>query len=129
MNTCAPEEAVILCDKGWIRVCGPMHCPSRVEITKTIDRTRADTAVFKVPLPKTQFKLNFPNSEGMIYQVKHVEECLSKGLLESPVYPLQEALCVAKVSDAFISAMGIQYPANITSVQPIVPSSMHCSIA
>ena len=47
--------------------------------------------------PKPGF--SYPHGEGMLYEARHVEECLARGLLESPLYPLDETLVVAQIMD------------------------------
>ena len=65
--------------------------------------------VFEEALPAVPVPVNFPNSEGMVYQVQHVEKCLSEGRTESPLYPLSETITVAKVLDSFLSNVGVDY--------------------
>jgi predicted dehydrogenase len=43
-----------------------------------------------------------PNGRGMQHQALHFEECLSKGLKESPILPLGESVQIMKAMDAVI---------------------------
>jgi len=110
IQSVAPEETVIACEKGYIRLCAPAHCPTRMEVAEADARGFTPAEIFEVALPEVPGKVNFPNSEGMLYQVQHVEECLGKGLLESPEYPLDETLVLAAISDQFLAAVGVVHP-------------------
>ncbi|XP_059238500.1 trans-1,2-dihydrobenzene-1,2-diol dehydrogenase isoform X3 [Mustela nigripes] len=63
------------------------------------------------PLPPTPGKeFNFPNGAGMVYEAKHVRECLRKGLKESPVMPLVESELLADILEEVRKAIGVTFP-------------------
>jgi hypothetical protein len=46
----------------------------------------------------------------MQYQAIHVEECINKGLLESPIMSLKESVEIMGVMDNLRKQIGIKYP-------------------
>lgn len=109
VNAVYPEETVIFCEKGYLKICSPAHAPTRLEVYESAGRSNQLVEVFEEALPAVPVPVNFPNSEGMVYQVQHVEKCLSEGRTESPLYPLSETITVAKVLDSFLSNVGVDY--------------------
>ncbi len=51
-------------------------------------------------------------STGFQYEARSVQECLQKGLRESPIMPLEETLKIAQTMDALREAWHIQYPSD-----------------
>jgi predicted dehydrogenase len=51
---------------------------------------------------------------GYQYQIRHVQDCLRKGLTESPVMTHQDTLDLMEVLDAIRKKAGIRYPADQT---------------
>ena len=49
---------------------------------------------------------------GYIHEADHVEECLSKGLTESPLIGLEESLLNMKIMDTVRQQHGIVYPGD-----------------
>ena len=113
------ETAEILCEKGSLRIETPAHAPTKL---KVVDRTADpfarpgsgcfDEKVLEFPLEKLPYhswklqpSLSYPHGEGMMYEAQHVEECLAKGLLESPLYPLDETLVVAQIMDEYLQVI------------------------
>merc|ERR1712176_1726600 len=106
------ETLQITCEKGSICVDAPAHAPTKMSI---IDRTEDPSArpgsgnvpheVFEEPLKLLPYHawaeprpaLSYPHGEGMTYEARHVEECLAQGLLESPLYTLNDTLLVAQI--------------------------------
>jgi hypothetical protein len=46
---------------------------------------------------------------GYVHQFAHVQECLAKGLTESPVMPLDDTLAVMDVLDRAMDLLGAQH--------------------
>jgi len=107
-----PEELTVICEKGNVRFHGPAHCPTQIVVTKVAGRGESQEEVFTFPLPQCPAgcKRNFPNSEGMLYQVQEVEKCLQGGLLECPEYTLDESLVVSQIMDVYRKQVGVKYP-------------------
>lgn len=115
-----PSELKILCERGMIQVDGPSHCPTRMRIVRATGRTETAEEVIEEPLPvyprgpehcggRTTM---YPNSEGLVYEVQEVEECLRQGLKESPVLPLEESLALVAIMDKVRAELGVVYPAD-----------------
>jgi len=122
------ETAEIICEKGSLRVETPAHAPTKL---KVVDRTAdpfarpgsgcCEEEVVEFPLEELPYHtwahprpgLSYPHGEGMMYEARHVEECLSKGLLESPWYPLDETLVVAQIMDDCLHQINRPSPANL----------------
>ncbi|XP_044112863.1 trans-1,2-dihydrobenzene-1,2-diol dehydrogenase isoform X2 [Neovison vison] len=88
--------------KGMAQVLEPCWCPTELVV-------KGEHKEF--PLPPTPGKeLNFPNGAGMVYEAKHVRECLRKGLKESPVMPLVESELLADILEEVRKAIGVNFP-------------------
>ena len=49
-------------------------------------------------------------SEGYQYEVRHIGDCVKRGLKESPLIPLQESLDIITTCDAIRAQWGLVYP-------------------
>jgi len=115
-----PGELKILCERGMIIVDGPSHCPTRARVVKATSRTETTEEVIEEALPVYPTgpehcggrAVNYPNSEGLVYEVQEVERCLREGLKESPVFPLEESLAVVGIMDRVRAELGVVYPAD-----------------
>ncbi|KAM6223621.1 trans-1,2-dihydrobenzene-1,2-diol dehydrogenase [Rhynchocyon petersi] len=87
--------------KGMAQVLEPCWCPTKLVVKGELK---------EYPLPPVQAKLNFTNGAGMIYEAKHVRECLRKGLKESPVIPLAESELLADILEEVRKAIGVTFP-------------------
>ena len=54
--------------------------------------------------------MNFSKSEGFVYAAKHVEECLSASLCESPNWTLAETVECTRIMDQARKILGVKYP-------------------
>lgn len=50
---------------------------------------------------------------GYQYEIRHVQECLRKGLNESPVMSLEDSLLLMEILDTIREKAGIKYPADV----------------
>lgn len=113
------ETCDIVCEKGRLRIETPAHAPTKLSV---VDRTADPFArpggfeeeqVMEFPLqelpyhswPEPRVSLSYPHGEGMMYEVQHVEECLTKGFSESPLYTLDETLVVARIMDEYLQIL------------------------
>uniref|UniRef100_A0A8C7STZ7 Trans-1,2-dihydrobenzene-1,2-diol dehydrogenase n=1 Tax=Oncorhynchus mykiss TaxID=8022 RepID=A0A8C7STZ7_ONCMY len=95
-----PNDATISGTTGTIRVLGPMHCPTTLEVNgKTT----------QYPLPEPSLPLNFTNSTGLRYEAEEVRQCLLKGLKESPRMSQADSLLLAEVMDEARRQVGVVY--------------------
>jgi len=115
------ETTEITCEKGSLLIDTPAHAPTRLKI---VDRTgnpyarpgsdEAPTELFETSLSDLPYHkwrdprpaLSYPHGEAMMYEARHVEECLQKGLRESPLYPLSETLIVAEIMEECLRQIG-----------------------
>ena len=108
------EELIINGTKGRIKINSPMHCPTSIELYKTVGREQKLVETKEYPLDNVaNFRYPkdfiFPNSEAFIYEIEHVTECLDKGLIESPLYKWHEALLNIKISDEIRKQIGLKF--------------------
>jgi len=89
------SEGRIFMDGDWWR-------PKRVVLTKGVKDILYYSEEFEV------FEDNY-ESTGFQYEAAHVTECISKGLKESPVMPLDESLAIAKAMDLLRKDFGVIY--------------------
>jgi predicted dehydrogenase len=94
----SPKEAIILGTEGRITLHSAWHKSDRV----TLRLNSGTEEVFSFP----------HEGNGFEYQVRHVTECLQKGLTESPLMTHGLSLAMAEVSDEVRRQCGIRYPAD-----------------
>merc|ERR1719229_266431 len=102
LTTNTPEQAMVICSKGHLRLHGPAHCPTQITVSKEVSRGNFTEETHSFDLPKSVegIQVNFPNSEGFLYEVQAVERALREGLLECAEFSLEESLVVVKIMDA-----------------------------
>jgi myo-inositol-1-phosphate synthase len=100
-----PEDTHLIGDKGNVHIHPPAHCPSKVTITEVCTASEGSGRVgnktvaktYEFPLPTVTGTVNYPNSEGFVYQIAAVQRCVAAGLLECPQAPLDEAVVAIDV--------------------------------
>ncbi|CAE7555240.1 Dhdh [Symbiodinium sp. CCMP2592] len=113
LRAVTPERACIMFDGGYLTIEGPAHTPTSVTVSRSDGaRGKVEPETFTVPLPSLTngLTVNYPCSEGMVYEVEAVEACLKAGQLECQEYPLDESLAVLRIMDAFRQQVGVSYP-------------------
>jgi predicted dehydrogenase len=80
---------------GWIDLPAFMHCPSSLTVTTSDGSERLDAS----------YKGN-----GLRFEIEEVHRCLSEGLVESPIMPLDETLELAATLDDIRAQLGVVYP-------------------
>jgi len=110
-----PEQSLVICEKGHVRIFGPAHCPTQILVAFEEGRGkfREETHTFDLPACPEGFSMNYTNSEGLMYQVQEVEKCLQDGLLESPKYSHEESLVIVRIMDAYRKQVGVRYPFDV----------------
>ena len=101
LRAVTPENSVIMFDRGYIRIEGPAHTPTRITIFRSSGgRGDLTSESLDSPLPKMLpgLSVNYPHSEGMVHQVEAIEKCIQEGKLECPEYPLEESLVIAQLA-------------------------------
>jgi hypothetical protein len=80
---------------GWIDPPAFMHCPSYLTVTTSAGSERIDGSY---------------EGNGLRFEIEEVHRCLSEGLLESPIMPLDETLDLAATLDGVRAQLGVVYP-------------------
>jgi predicted dehydrogenase len=89
-------EAFIYGKKGTIHIHTRWHEPTSFSLIKEDGRP-----------------VNYPfewTTNGYSYEAKEVMRCISEGLTESPLWPLQKTLDLMSLLDAIRSEIGLKYP-------------------
>ena len=63
-----------------------------------------EPSTVEYPLPATG-QMNFMNSQGFVYEIRHVKECLDQGLPESPVMPLEATIRIAVLHEKILKGL------------------------
>lgn len=88
IETDSPQSAWIAGTKATLEVQRPIFASSRLTLRRS-DGSIADSKDFTEHSPAT----------GLGWEAAHVAQCLSEGLLESPVMPLHDSLAIADTMD------------------------------
>lgn len=100
-TTNLPTQAEINGTKGNITLTSRFYEPSAViQLSKQIPYEREIIPIEKDP------------GFGYQYEARHVNECLKKGLIESPVMKHSDTLTLIEIMDAIRMKAGIKYPAD-----------------
>jgi predicted dehydrogenase len=81
--------------EGWIDLPTLMHCPSYLTVTTGAGPERIDGSY---------------EGNGLRFEIEEVHRCLSEGLIESPIMPLDETLDLVATLDAIRTHVGVAYP-------------------
>lgn len=98
-NTELPREFFISGPKGFIKIHDIFFRPH-------------EFSVHQKGKPTKNFQLAFERN-GYVHMVRHVNECLRKGLVESPVIPHNDTLEIIKNMDSLRNDWDIVYPQDI----------------
>jgi len=86
--------------KGYFELPTSLNSPAKVIINgKPIEH----------PLPESNEKFNYPNSQGLAYEIAHVRECLLKGLKESPLQTWADSEVIVSILDEVRHQVGVVY--------------------
>ncbi|GAB6019433.1 hypothetical protein CHUAL_001014 [Chamberlinius hualienensis] len=91
VKTPLKNNAFVVGTKGIVEIKEPFWCPDSMVLP--------DNTELKFDLPQFEERVNFDNSEGLIYEVKEVRRCLRYGLTESPLITLNESIIMAEIID------------------------------
>ena len=91
------NRGVLYGTKGHLQLLGRFHAPHGVRVQLTGEEEPRDIACDKQGL-------------GYHYEAAHVQECLTQGLLESPLLPLSFSLELMQLLDAVRAQIGLRYP-------------------
>ena len=100
-TTNLPIQAEINGTEGCITLTNRFYEPSAtIQLSKKLPYEREILPVVK------------EGGVGYHYEARHVNECLKKGLLESPVMTHSDSLLLMEILDAIRKKAGIKYPAD-----------------
>jgi len=94
LSSCASAGVVLEGTTGRLCIDAPAWAPEGFEVTT------ADGAVVRPPVPR-------PLGRGYVPMLEHVQDCLARGLSESPLHPLTSTLAVMGVLDAALDQLGV----------------------
>jgi predicted dehydrogenase len=80
---------------GWIELPMLMHCPNSLTVTTSAGSEHMDGSY---------------QGNGLRFEIEEVHRCLSEGLVESPIMPLNETLDLAATLDDIRAQLGVVYP-------------------
>jgi predicted dehydrogenase len=108
----SPDTVKIYGEKWMIEVADAFWRPRKATLTY-LD----GTITIESPEPPVPANTTVPaprdfsfSGEGYQNEVKHVHECLEKGLRESPLMTLDSTLAIAEISDEIRRQLGVIYP-------------------
>lgn len=98
VSTPAPNEAVVLGTRGWLRFGQPGFRPSSLA----------------VHVGDSEYVIDDPVADQHGYgpEVEEVERCLRAGLLESPLVPHADTLALMGLLDDARAVLGVTYPSE-----------------
>ncbi|EFC43082.1 dimeric dihydrodiol dehydrogenase [Naegleria gruberi] len=109
INAFLDSSATIHGSLGKIHLGGMHCCPTK--LTWTNYSKGHETIELEEPLyGKTEFsQFNFPNSEGLAYEIEHVIDCLLESKLESEIVSSNVTINTLKIMDKIRSDIGLKF--------------------
>ncbi len=98
LRTSVVNHAIVIGTRGMVRLPPSFIGQNRVELITESEEVRQ---IF----PPTE-------DRGFQYEIAHVGRCISEGLTESPVMPLNETLKLAETMDHILNRAGVIYPGS-----------------
>ena len=102
------NEAIICGPKGTIKVCYPLWCPTRVEVS--LNWGAPEVYEFTLPEEPKYKAMNFRNCMGFTYEAEEVRRCIMNGLTESPYVTWDMSLRIAAITDKARKDIGYTLP-------------------
>ena len=111
------ETTTIWGTHGSIKLHSPAHCPSMLTVQRRVTAqrtgtTETETLEFPLPLVQDGCRYNYPNQQGLSYQIQAVEDLLSGSpidVYECPEYTHAEMLTNAATLEAARLQMGYMF--------------------
>jgi len=99
-----PEmTAVVQGSKAKLTLEEPFYTPLKLTVKRRNGESRT---IVGDPLPKLKYPTKYRNSEGLVYEAKHVYDCVSRGLLESFHVPHCLTLWMQNTIDDVLRQLG-----------------------
>ena len=90
------NQCLLYGTSGQLRLLGPLYAPTGVRVQ---------------PLGQAAQEFAYPPpGAGYHYEAAHVQECLARGLRESPLLPLTISLMLMRLLDTVRQRIGLRYP-------------------
>ena len=104
------SSATIHGSKGKIHLENMCCCPTQLTLTK-YENGQHLVSKFEEPLyGHVEFsQFNFPNSEGLAYEIEHVIECLSEKRIQSEIVSSECTLGTLKIMDQIRENIGLKF--------------------
>jgi len=90
-------------------ICGT---EGRIKLTTRFYEPSANIEFYKGREPKEIIPVRKEGGMGYQYEARHVNDCLRKGLTESPVIPFADTIELMETLDKIRHTMGLKYPAD-----------------
>jgi dihydrodiol dehydrogenase / D-xylose 1-dehydrogenase (NADP) len=111
-----PEETVVVGSKGRMKIHGPGHCPTKLQVElKAEGRGQiGETLNFEYPLPVDTPEIVaaggfvYPNSAGFCYEAAAVARCIASGKKEAPQFTLDETILNLKIIEQIRDQLGVK---------------------
>ena len=101
IRTEMPDTAWVCGTKGYIRI------PTYWKATECEIICAEERRILSEPIPQ---RVSGITDEGFQYEIRHVQECLRKGLAESPLVPRSVTGEVLAQCDILRKQWGLRYP-------------------
>jgi predicted dehydrogenase len=112
INAVSPIQWRVSGTGGFIEICSPAHAPEKI-IVHYSDRPE-ETHHFPLPTSRPGgTTANFPSTSGFQYEIEEVRQCLQNGLLECPLYSLEETLDLMWTCDTIRGQVGVEYKGQL----------------
>jgi predicted dehydrogenase len=105
----APNDALVMGSRGWIRVHEPIFRPDRLTV-HTAEPREIGVGGGQGRGELTTLVTEPCEGNGYHYQAGEVVRCLRAGLTESPIMPLDETIAILDVMDGLRRAWGVRFP-------------------
>jgi len=111
----SPGEIVVVGNKGYIKVLGPMHSPITVVVHRLLEgpggRSETEQYYFPFPSPKIMSTpMNFAGSIGFIYEATAVTNDILQKKQFSSTYTPTSSMIVSGILDEVRRQIGLTYP-------------------
>lgn len=107
LNT--PETTTIMGELGSVTLLRPAHTPTKLKLE--IDRNRGEPEVsyeeFALPKSAPDVSWNYPNSEGLLYEIEAVHDAVRQGKLECPLYTHEDGIETLRIMELVRDRLGL----------------------
>ena len=105
VRTSMPTQAFLYGTKGYVEL-PKIWSPTQLTV-HTQAGWESKTETLEIPVPQ---KEGLPPQEGFAYEIAHVQECVEKGVTQSPVIPWETTARVLRLCDELRAQWGLKFP-------------------